>query len=177
MRANQKLLIISFFSLVILTGFSEFNNNKKCIIVPGKGLNSIEVGKSTLKDVKTEFGKTKVQKIWHETVEFEFVGKFEYFLKYVKHGTFSTLTKNRNRKMVMKIIIDSSCNCKTKNGLGVGSSYKETILKLGKPYHDGYDSVGERKWIIYLYYDNMDISFDGDDKKTSKISKIVIHEW
>jgi len=148
---------------------------KSPILKPNEGVGDITIGCSSLKDVQNAFGKKKIEKRWHKSTEFQFFGKFEYYLEYENIGLFSTLTNGRNRKIVEKIILNSPNHCKTQNGFGVGSTYQETIKELGFANHKYIESsakVSKRR--ILLQYNNMDIYFDNSDSVKAKVEEIII---
>ena len=120
-----------FFIILCFCGFTQDSDN--CTIVPLKGINNIVVGESSFEDVKKEFGKKKKQKRWRRT-ELELFGHFDYSIKYDQIATFLSISiPERNKHIINRITIDSTCKCKTKNGLGIGSSYQDVIKQLGKP--------------------------------------------
>jgi|GEM_PF-5188038 len=163
-----------FLALLFIFNFLQEPNN--CIIVPGKGVNSIIIGQSTLKDIEKEFGEKKVEKKWHKAVETEIMGRFEYFVHYDKIGTFSTYTRNRNKTIIMKISIDTTSKCRTKKGLGIGNTYRETIRELGEANQISFVQDKKKYIKMELLYDNMNIWFDGNDSTNNKIIEIEIYK-
>ena len=170
----MKLLL--FFVVLCFCGFTQ--DSDKCIIVPLKGINNIIVGESSFEDVKKEFGKKKKRKKWGRT-ELELFGHFDYFMKYDQIGTFSSLSiPERSKHIINEIAIDSTCKCKTKNGLGIGSSYQEIVKELGKPEYFTHNNDNDKE-INYerskvgkqgkLY---IIITLNGKDTIINKIRKI-----
>jgi hypothetical protein len=126
-----------------------------------------------LNDVKSEFGKVRKRKYWVKSKELELFGRYVYFLEYDSIGVFSTSDNFRNKPIISKIHLTSNCQCKTKNGIGIGSSYNDIINEFGKGTRwnlFGYKGLK----VIELSYDNMHIVFDGNDIKKSVVVEIII---
>lgn len=154
--------------------FTNFSlNHSQYIIVPNKGINNIIIGQSTLKEVQNEFGSKKIKRKWHKAIEVECFGKFEYLLKYDSIATFSTITKNRNKNIIHKIILGTDSKCKTKEGNGIGSSYNSIIEEFGRP-NSVYFFKDKSKYKTELSYDKTDIVLDSKDTLTSSVCKIII---
>ena len=168
-KHTMKLLL--FFVVLCFCGFTQ--DSDKCIIVPFKGINNIVVGESSFEDVKKEFGEKKKRRKWSRA-ELKLFGIFEYFMKYDQIGTFSSIGSAR-KNTINEIIIDSTCKCRTKNGLGIGSYYQEIVKELGKPkYFHNNDNDKEINYEVNytggkLY---MIITLDGKDTITNKIREI-----
>lgn len=165
---------ISLLFIGLLTFFFiEKSGDDKLIIIPGKGVGNIEIGKSTIDDVIEEYGKVKVKRKWHKAVEVELFGRFEYYLQYDSLATFSTFTKNRNKKVIYKIVLSSGSKCKTANGIGVGSSYKDLKKELGRPEQFYFQGTKYNREMV-VFYDNMMIIMNGSDSTKNVVSKITI---
>ena len=148
-------------------------NNDKYIIIPNKGIDSIIIGKSTLKEVQQEFGVKKIKRKWHKAIEVDCFGKFEYYIKYDSIATFSTITKNRNKEVVYKIILESGSKCKTKGGNGIGSSYENIINEFGRP-ESLYFFKDENRYKTELSYGDMDIILNSKDTLSNSVCEIII---
>jgi len=134
------------------------------------------LNKSTIQDVMKVYGVKKIEKKWHKSVEFELLGKFEYFIVVGGVGRFSTLTRNRNKNIIKEITLDSTSLCKTKNGFGIGSTYSEAIDELGKPNVMYAESkYPHQPMKLSLNYGNyMWIRFNGTDTIKSTVEEIVL---
>lgn len=145
-------------------------SSEKCVIKPSVGVDDIIVDSSYLEDVIEDFSKAKIKKRWIKAVETELFGRYERFVNVPNVATFSSLSRN---KKISKITFQSPCKCKTKEGVGIGSSFHQTVLSLGKPKHM-YFIKYDNKYQIELIYKNMKILFDGNDTINSVIYQIII---
>ena len=163
---------MKLFLFIIILCFCGFTQDPdKCIIIPLKGINDIVIDKSSFEDVKKEFGKKKIKKKWSRT-ELEIFGHFDYSIKYDQIGTFSSISiPGRSKHVVNFVEIDSTCKCKTKKGLGIGSSYQDVIKELGKPKYFWFMNGNTE-----LNYEenklNMAIMLNGRDTTTNKVYEI-----
>jgi len=146
----------------------------ECLIVPSQGVGNIKIGKSTIEDVRKEFGEKKIEKKWHKAIEVEFFGRYEYFLKYDSVGAFSTFTKHRNKTIIHKLVLNSDSKCKTVLGNGIGSSYKDVVKELGKPKQDYILSNNDGSKNMVLIYENMTIYMNKQDTASNTVSYIKI---
>ncbi|NQY11217.1 MAG: hypothetical protein HRT71_17100 [Flavobacteriales bacterium] len=167
---NKLLIAVLIYAIL---GFK--NQPNKCELIPNKGVNNLFIGETTLKEVKKEYGKKFTRHKWIFSDETEVFGRFEYFVK--ENGIkFSTRMKDRNKTIIYRIVLSSNCDCKTINGIGIGSSYNDVIDEFksaGELSHwDSYGYKGEK--VIELSYDNMYVIFDGNNKATSKVVQIII---
>jgi hypothetical protein len=104
-----------------------------CQIKPFLGLNEIVIGESTLRDVEVFFGIGERKKEWRKGYELDFIGRYNRHLNYPQLGIdFSAFSLHRRfSKKIRVITLSSKCNCKTKEGVGIGSSYYDVIKLLG----------------------------------------------
>lgn len=163
--------IILMFLLSSLSAY--IVNPKECVIIPNKGVNSIVVDSSTFNDVKKEFGDIKKRKYWVKSQELELFGRFVHYLEYESIGVFSTSINFRSKPIISKIHLTSQCQCKTKNGIGIGSSYNDIINEFGKGTRWNLFGYKGAK-VVELSYDNMHIIFDGNDIEKSVVIEIII---
>src|SRR5579872_1231629 len=160
--------ITSIFFLLSLT----IHCQTSCVIKPGVGLNNIIIGVSTIDSVINEFGHNKINKIWHNGVEADKIGRYEYSIYYKDLGiTFSSYALHtRNPDQIIKTItVDSNSSCKTINGIGIGSNLKQVRTVLRGADQSYFYNKGFR-----LAYTNMDIIFKGKDTGNAKVFQIVI---
>lgn len=165
----MKTFILIFITSTII---SMNIGSEKCVIKPSIGVNNIVIDSSYLEDVVEEYAKSKIEKRWVKAVETEVFGRYERFIEVPDVAKFSTLSRN---KKISKIVFKSPCNCKTKEGIGIGSRYYETVSVLGNPKFNYFIREG-KKQNIQLIYDNMEILFDGNDTLTNVISQIIIYK-
>lgn len=165
--------ILTAFIWLSLFEFSPSNNNLDSHFITDKGVGDITIHKSTLKDVQMAYGEKKIHKTWHNSVETELLGRYEYFLEYENFAIFSTYTINRNYTVIKKIIIDSSSLCKTKNGFGIGSNYVETLKEVGIPKQSYIVKNVGKNYRLNLIYDGMDIFFNHSDSLTNEVEMII----
>ena len=149
-----------FFIILCFSGFMQ--DSDKCTIVSLKGINNIVVGQSSFEDIKKEFGKKRKRAKWGST-ELDIFGYFDYYVKYDQIGTFISLAGiRRSRHIINNIIIDSTCKCKTKNGLGIGSSYQDVIKEFGEPKYVA--GLGKLKYPTAYDHRNAEVNYEGNDE-------------
>jgi hypothetical protein len=164
----MRILIYILFPFLIIPLTDD--GTKKCVIKPSVGVDDIVIDSSYLKDVVEDFTKSKIEKRWVKAVETELFGRYERFVNVPNVAKFSSLSRN---KKISKIVFQSPCNCKTKEGVGIGSSYNKTLSVFGKPRFAYINQEGNEHR-IQLIYNNMYIKFDGNDTIKSVIYQIKI---
>ena len=164
----MRILIYILFPFLIIPLTDD--GTKKCVIKPSVGVDDIVIDSSYLKDVVEDFTKSKIEKRWVKAVETELFGRYERFVNVPNVAKFSSLSRN---KKISKIVFQSPCNCKTKEGVGIGSSYNKTLSVFGKPKLQ-YNIQCNGLQQIKLIYENMDVLFNGKDTLNSTICKIII---
>lgn len=104
-------------------------------IVPFSGVDSIQVGISTKRDVMRTYGKATTKCSWRPNSYPIALGEFVQIIHYPDLGlTFLCDHTNGRRfakKTVREIEIDSTSHIKTPQGNGVGSSYYDIIKEFG----------------------------------------------
>jgi hypothetical protein len=103
-----------------------------CTINFSKGLDSVYLGKTKLKNVKKIYGKVKAQKdktffdlmlgLYNVTVVLSYpsIG-----LEFIYDSTLDRLTRIFRPKKVNVIHVLENCSCKTDKGIGIGSTYND----------------------------------------------------
>lgn len=108
----------------------------KITIVPYSGVDSIQVGISTKRDVLQTFGKATTKCTWRPNSYPIALGEFVQIISYPELGiTFlcdHTNGQRIARKTVREIVIDSTSRIKTPQGNGIGSSYDDIIKEFGE---------------------------------------------
>jgi len=157
-----------------------------CIIKPRVGLNNIIVGKSTLDDVRKEFGPNTTYKKWVKAIEVEIIGHYDYYVTYVNSGYSFSTYRSGKKKITEIITLDSTCKCKTISGVGIGSSYDDLKKELGQPVLNSNHKNGSGQPLMYFetyeqneynmviwYGNNMRIILNGTDTTKSHVTQII----
>tara|TARA_B100000508_G_C11465630_1_gene282051 strand:+ start:1023 stop:1499 length:477 start_codon:yes stop_codon:yes gene_type:complete len=153
------------------------DTNCPCLIT-NKGVNDIIVGKSDLKDVKQTFGKVKRKRVWRKGVEFDLFGNFDFYLEYDSIGKFETFREKYKRQQVVIIKLDSSSNCKSKNGVGIGASYFDLVKEFGEPERVYQQKTKSSKdYRLHIDYDKMTAIFTGSDSTKAKVETIEFFSY
>lgn len=178
----MKLLsIISLFTIL-------FGSGKRECIINEKGLNSIIVDSSRLKEVTTEFGEMKRDKEWQKSIEFALFGNYKYLRVFKKHGIVFYAEQKKGKKIINDIILTDGCPCETVEGIRIGSSYQELSAAFGQPYFNNdkrkpsrsyepnmyYELIGGGKRILQITYNNFYITMSSTDTTVAKIKRIRI---
>lgn len=183
--------LIGIIIITLLTYFIGQRSEVKCVIQPYTGINSIKLYKSTLENVIQEFDEEKIKRKWERGIDLQFIGQFVNSIKYNDLGlTFSDLGHDRHifgkNGIVRMITIDSCCNCKTEEGIGLGSSFKDVKGAFGLPLfpRDTRDKNYEPTMVIerhgkeeYLYvsYHNLIMKFSSTNTDEAKIVRIQMY--
>lgn len=130
-----------------------------------RGIDSMELGKFTFKDVlnKFKYGKTKRKKVKRLEKYNMSQDGFEKYIEYKSLGLYFSnyeVSRCHRTDTIKQIFLLKNCPCKTKDGLGIGSSYSEIVEMLGKPKFSGkgtdIDGIIEYK----VHYDGMYFMLD-----------------
>ena len=146
----KKILVIPFFFIVSLS-FSQVKNkvNADCIIKPDIGINDLKLTFTSIDSIYNIFGKTELVKKDYGKDD----GGVQYILTYTDKGIVVRLKKEKKSYIIISIVAQSPCLCKTMDGVGVGSTKEELILKMGKPlnsWENETDSHLDYKGILFL---------------------------
>jgi len=108
--------------------------SKDCYIDLDKGYESILLGYSNFEDVEQFLGEgEKIKKKFKAGTLYIFpraIHELNYANLGIKFRSYSQPKFSRKR-IVRKMEFNSTCNCKTKNGLGTGSTFDEISRYLG----------------------------------------------
>jgi hypothetical protein len=185
----MKFISIIFISL--LHYFLGQRSEIKCVIKPDTGINSIILDKSNLENVIQDFGKAKIDRKWKKGIELQFIGQFVNSIKYIDQGlTFTDSGNDRHilgkNGIVSEITIDSFCNCKTEEGIGIGSSFKDVKVAFGQPLFPAdtrdknYEPImwieqdGNAKY-LYVKHKNILMKFSSLNTEEAKIVRIKMY--
>ncbi len=159
------------------------SSNPDCIITQ-IGLNDIELNRSSISQVIQEFRDTPIEKKWQKSIEIELFGHYEYTLDYPEKGYSFIAEKVKGDKIVTSIILSKSCDCVTKEGIGIGSSYQDIVRAIGQPYFNNdikkpsihyepnmyYDNN-----VLLIHYKNFQIRMNNSDTSKAFIQRIWIY--
>ena len=126
-------------------------NTDSCIFIPFKGVENINLGESNFEEVKNTFGVKPVNKKWVPSYEAFSIGRFDRYLAYPESGLrFSAFNSQKrfHRKKVWAIYIDSNCKCRSKEGLGIGSTFFE--IKKDFPNAKLFKSINPNKTEVII---------------------------
>lgn len=141
---NYLVLFAAIFTFSLCKG-----QEIECLIIHGKGLETIKVGESLLEDVTVLYGgKIKEREVFGcGYFGEESCGKAKY-LRYKKLGLdFCTLPRAKYTK-IDRIMLDKKCKCQTIEGVRAGESTgAEVIAAYGDP-----KSLSMTEEGTFLYY-------------------------
>jgi len=146
--------------------------DNQCYIDSYKGINGIELGLSNLEDVKKVFGEDGIESTSKLKGSFPYMRGVKFkILTYEDLGLiFSTsagFLKRHHGEKVWKIYLNENCECKTKEGIGIGSSFEQIKNALGSP-------TGYFRWnLVNGKSTNMSYLYNSDDYKLEFYSS----EW
>jgi hypothetical protein len=183
--------LIGIIFITIMTYFIGQRSEIKCVIKPANGINNIMLDKSNLENVIQDFGEAKIDRKWKKGIELQFIGQFVNSIKYIDQGlTFTDLGNDRHilgkNAIVREITIDSLCNCKTEEGIGIGSSFKDVNEAFGKPLFPNdtrdknyepimwIDQDGNAKY-LYVKHKNILMKFSSLNTEEAKIVRIKMY--
>jgi hypothetical protein len=164
-------------------------SHKNYKLIPSSGIDNICIGVSNSKDIVRYIGQTKIKRKWRSNTYPLLLGEIIHEIKYPNLGLTFIVSgyKGRFSKKTLKyIIIDSTSNIKTSNGIGVGSSYFEIINEFGvTKFSHGPSSCTDMSYdMSYTTIEGKEQSLSirfWQDKITDtlnfKVSKIVLHRW
>jgi len=154
------LLILILFSCSIKKGGKEYYSTG--IIIPFEGVDKIKVNESEIKDIKRNYKNIKIKKYWEPwgngpILPFFFIGHYKKKVtvkeKEKEKGLTFYLEKKKHRfqkRTVFSIVVDSTSTYKTKEGIGIGSSYKDIISVFGKTTLSSGSTL--RGTVAHLYF-------------------------
>ena len=130
------LSLFSCVSLIEASSFSEEVSMNQCEIKLNSGINSIVLGENSFKEIEGVLGKgvKSKEKYKSGTVENVFPNT-AHSLSYPDLGlSFSTSTQGRLNfsRVADGLTLTKDSRCRTKEGIGIGSTYGELQLVLGK---------------------------------------------
>lgn len=177
----MKLLsIIYIFTILLASG-------KRDCIIKEKGLNTIVVDSSKLKEVTTEFGEMKRDKEWQKSIELEIFGNYKFSKVFINQGIVFYAEREKGEKIINDIVLTEGCPCKTKDGIGIGSSYNDLREAFGQPYFNNDKRKPSRSYepnmyfeqtkgglILEITYNNFYITMSSTDTTVAKIKRIRI---
>ena len=192
MRLMNKVFIFFFaFSLLTYscrTTRESHTNNINYKLIPFSGIDRINIGVSNSKDIVGYIGKSKIIRKWRSNSYPLFLGEISHEIKYPNLGLTFIVSGYKGRfskKTLEYIIIDSTSNIKTSNGIGIGSGYFDLINEFGvTKFSRGPSSTLMSYEMSYTTIEgkeqNLSIRFWQDkitDTLNFKVIEIVLHRW
>ena len=174
-----------FITITILTLF--FSQNENNCIITQNGLNDIVLDSSNLREVTIDFGEMKSNKEWQNSIEMEIFGNYRYSKAFENQGIVFYAEREKGKKIINDIVLTKGCRCKTKEGIGIGSSYQDLKKAFGQPYFNNDEKKPsihyepnmffwktEGEYVLTITYNNLYITMSNNDTTIAKIKEIRI---
>lgn len=151
----------SFFILLVLSigaAAQGVGMSSRCEIKAGKGIDELSLELNKLEEVMVLLGKTEVITEKYEKKD----GGNQYLLKYKERGITVRYRKVKRNIEIIGIQVNAPYTCKTKDGIGIGTSKEELIEKMGRPndlFENDTESHLDYKGIFFLLTKNKDNKF------------------
>jgi len=170
----MKILITIITSVFLL--FFTPDKNDDLIIIHGKSLGKIVLGKTTKKEVENYIGKGKKETFYYLNRNEKKSNKYVY----PDRGIELCYTKGDT---IFNITIKKNCKYKTDKGIGIGSSIEDVKKAYGEPENiKTTEKLYSMKSIIigidykHINY-SLEAQFQNDDKIVYKVDEIDMYNY
>ncbi len=139
--------------LFLFTQLFSQNENSNCLIKPSIGIDKITLNITSVDTIYNLLSKTELKKENYGKEN----GGIQYILSYPEKGITIRLFKAKKVYQIISIEAKAPCECKTTNGIGLGTTKEELIEKMGKPresWENETESHLDYKGVLFLLKNN-----------------------